>query len=127
MNTIGIVSRASSQDRVPSISCEVCGGRTFEGKSHCPEHIHHRPYVAGLLATLARRDLEDKSCNSVYTISARDLMLVLAQGEKTIARLAFDTRLDEQVVRKYVALFEQHNMVDYGQTKRGQKTVKLRA
>lgn len=126
MNTIGIVPRTSSQDRAPSISCEVCGGRTFEGKSHCPEHIHHRPYVAGVLATLARRDREDKTCNSVYTVSARDLMLVLAQGEKTISRLALDTRLDERVVEKYVMLFEKHNMVVCGQTKRGLKTIKLR-
>jgi hypothetical protein len=116
--------------------CEVpqCTETTREGKPYCPEHVDHHPYVQQLLQDLAEQEDERERAAKKGAVDKVDLegenaKAILRElqhhGERTLERLARDTKLPLEAVRTIGEALKRKNLVTFGQTKRKDETLKL--
>lgn len=114
--------------------CEICGGRTREGKPFCPHHVEHHNYVRNILQILEDQAEEHSNVltKGVTAIGSNSLTvkeivrLLSIRGTTTINRIAKDMSLDLKVVEVYVKYLVRRRIARSGETKRGAKTLRLR-
>lgn len=115
-----------------SLPCEACGQPTREGKPYCPEHVDQQPYVAELLAELARQEAElamvslhGSDAVDTSGLTARELLqLVRLHGPRTVQRLGRELNIKPIIIRSYVRAMSEVGMVELGISKRGKTVVR---
>lgn len=114
--------------------CIICQAATKDGKTHCSEHIEHRPYVKSLLEKLAERDAENelvrqkgkKAGVAVNSITAKEILMELfIKGPRTEERLCRELNLELGVLQGYIQFFKAKGKVSLGHTNRGSTMVTL--
>ena len=87
--------------------CEICKYFTQNGKPYCPTHVDHMPYVKGVIARVARRELDLTATEIVdgHPIGWEILHQIRFRGSVSIKRLAKDHQIPEVLVQAYVDLF----------------------
>ena len=97
-----------------ALTCSMagCTQTTRERKPYCAEHVEEHPYINDLMHRLADSERE---ISRVKRRGPREL----AQGDRTVERLARDMQLDAHVVQCYVRALARRGRVTLGETSRG--------
>ena len=113
--------------------CEMegCHQATQGGKPFCTEHVEEHPYVQEVLASLARREMEEARVARVGSravdingITSQEILgYLVVHGAATARRLAHELNIDGKVLDAYLKAQKRRKLVKFTTNRRGRLVV----
>ncbi len=108
-----------------------CNSATQGGKPFCTEHVTEHPYVQEVMASLARRELEETRVAKVGSravdvtgITSQEILGYLAvHGPSTSRRLAHELNINTLVLDGYLKAQKRRKLVKFTTNRRGRLVV----